>query len=139
VKLVAWMLIGTGVLTLASIPVLARRGRRTAWIEVPGAITQSEVRRNGELYEPFIRYEYVVQSRTYTGATVRSALVSYNWSGPARRICERYPVGAKISVYVDPEQPGNAVLEFGSRLGGMVVICLASAILVISGGMLLGR
>jgi len=41
-----------------------------------------------------------------------------------RRLLETYPVGAKVSVYYDPSDPGKAVLERGVR----VLVCTGFAV-----------
>jgi hypothetical protein len=137
--LTACMLICAGTLLLAFAVVLARREKRAVWIKVPGTIKHSEVRFDGEQYQPFIRYEYAIQSQTYEGCAVRSLMINYNWSGPAGRVCERYPVGASVSVYVDPMQPNTAVLEYGSHGWGKALVCIVSAIFIICGLLLLGK
>lgn len=53
-------------------------------------------------------------------------VMNHNWAGPAKRVCQRYPVGAKVLVYVDPTRLESAALEPRIDRGGIFVICAAS-------------
>jgi hypothetical protein len=114
-----------------------QRSRRTTWTQVPGTITHSEVGFDGELYQPLVRYEYFFNSRSYTGSTIRPLLLQYNWSGPATRMCRRYPVGMQVPIYVDPNRPEAGVLETSEDRGGRMVIYCTSVLLILGGLLLL--
>ena len=87
---------------------------RTArvWREVTGTILKSEVRFDWEDYLPVVEYQYEVDGVSYRGNTiVIGPLIQFNWKGPATRVIERFPVGASVTVYVDPTNPRRAVLQ----------------------------
>lgn len=136
--LVPWLLILAGTALLVAAALTSSRNRRIMWTEVCGTITHSEVGFDGEQYHPWIQYAYSFGSQTHIGNTVRPASLNYNWPGPARRVCRRYPVGAEVVVYVDPSRPGTAVLEPRINPAGMLLIFGISALLIVSGLALLG-
>jgi hypothetical protein len=111
---------GTLMLMLGvAIPVIgaymsSRAQRELSWVKLRARIVSSDVIFDGELYEPAIRFEYRVGASAYTGSKVRTGLIKFNWKGPARRMCERFPVGTEVPVFVDPVNPLSAVLEPGS-------------------------
>ena len=90
-----------------------RAKRQEAWVPIQGTILSSEVRFNGEEYVPCIRYEYKHEGVNLSGTLIRSGLITYNWSGPAHRVCARFPTGAHATVFVNPSDPSKSVLERG--------------------------
>jgi hypothetical protein len=54
----------------------------------------------------------------------------------AGRLVARYPVGAHVDVHIDPEDPGNAVLEPESREGSLAPLIVAAICAVLGGGLL---
>ena len=86
-----------------------------------------------------VRYEYTFQSKAFVGEGVRSANIVYNWSGPAERMCARYPQGAAVAVFLDSSDPSRAVLEPGGSPGfGRLVIVVAAVMMVFALLMLAG-
>ena len=123
------------------------RGRRQAsasmrWPTVAGTITTSGVieeaiedKENDDKsfirkiyrYQLDLRYAYQVGKRDFVGTAV-------NWGGTAiydlRELAEKaasqYSVGQPVTVYYDPEQPGNAVLEPDNRQGSLAPLIVAA-------------
>ena len=63
-------------------------------------------------FAPQIAYEYVVDGRTYRSEHVAFGKVF--WSLAPRRAAAkvaRYPAGAQVTVYFNPQRPEEAVLE----------------------------
>jgi hypothetical protein len=83
------------------------------WPQVPAVIIESTVRLNGEAFDAVVRFEYSWQGRRFTADTLRSGTISFNWRGPADRLRARFPVGAKVTAYVNDRNPRSAVLEPG--------------------------
>ena len=81
------------------------------WREVSGVITKSEVEFHGEEFRPVIEYTYEVDGVTYRGDTVARGLITFNWRGPAKRMTERFPVGARVPVFVDRKYPRFSALH----------------------------
>ncbi len=126
---VATLVIGVVVTSLAK--------RQTNWIKTTGRVVSSEAALDGEEYAPFIRYEYRWEPGSYVGTKVRSGLVRYNWRGPADRLCSRYPAGAQVSVFVNPEDPSDSVLEPGGDSALVpLLICVGGIFALVGFGFL---
>jgi hypothetical protein len=106
--------------------------RQDNWRKVHGAIVSGAIVSTGETYAARIVYNYTVDGALLTGDIVKSGAVEYNWRGPAERVLGRYPPGLEVTVFVDPSNVGNAVLEpGGSNLYPVFVVL--SAITLMAG------
>ena len=111
-----WFTISFLILFLIGGPAIADLGTGD-WNATDGVITSSDVRSStdsegGTTYCLAVDYEY-----TYDGKTYYGNVVSYSkdnscdsWSGNAD---DDYPEGKEITVYVNPDNPYEAVLEPG--------------------------
>jgi Protein of unknown function (DUF3592) len=103
--------VALGVAALA--PLLRAMARRQyEWPTTRGTILVSTSGLASNYY-PEIWYEYFQNGRRFVGLTVRSHEFAGNLPGAARRVLVRYPVGASVTVYFDPGNPEDAVLEPG--------------------------
>jgi len=90
-------------------------------------------------YFPNVQYEYSVMGKTYTGKRIAfGASRGFRSRAPAEKILERYPVGATVTVYYNPNDPADAVLERQLRSGGSllfigIAFALATACLLLVG------
>jgi hypothetical protein len=100
------------------------------WIKSSGTILTSEVRFDFELYSPVVTYEYFHNGAQLRNRKLRSELLQYNWRAPSQKIIDRYPPGLAVTVYVNPNNPTQSVLEPG---GDSVTFKIAFAM----GGILL--
>jgi hypothetical protein len=133
------------------------RGRRLAsasarWPTVSGTITTSSVIeeeieddshndksiiRTIRRYQVDLRYAYQVGKRDFIGTAG-----NWGWTGiyGLRELAEtaagRYSQGQPVTVYYDPAQPGNAVLEPDNRQGSLAPLIFA-AIAAVVGGVIL--
>ena len=112
------------------------------WPAAPGIIIGAEVRvtpRSGEepFYDAVVRYAYTVQGQEYEGAQDDLTYVS-NAQDAALAIVARYPVGASVSVYYDPQAPQRALIDRSIRPHHLVGLLLASLLfpLLTAGGLL---
>jgi hypothetical protein len=107
--------------------------RESKWRQVLGVITKSEVELVRENYRPIVEYTYEVDGITYKGDTIAKGLITFNWSGPANRMVNRFPVGAQVTVYVDRKNPRHAVLQPGidKKLPIFLVVFLGILMLII--------
>jgi len=87
-------------------------------------------------YVPVVAYEYAVEGTPYQAARMRFADSSVATVEEARRVAERFPVGAGIEIRYDPKNPVEATIEtdpdrFEYRMiGGIALAVLALAALV---------
>ena len=134
--------------------VRARRlaGASAQWPSVAGAITNSTVIEeqieddsNTEKstirmiyrYQLDLRYAYKVNKRDYVGTSATPGRTPiYGTREQAETAAGQYKPGSPVTVYYDPDRPGNAVLEPGSRQGSAAPLVF-SAISAVGGGVML--
>ena len=109
-----------------------------AWPQVPGTITgtsieASESRDSDDGYTtnftPKVVYRYEVGGRTFAGT--RLAWAERSFPSPQRAQVElaMYPVDAPVTVYYNPEKPGDSVLI--RKAPGASFILWAGAIILV--------
>jgi hypothetical protein len=147
-----WIII-LAVCLVADLPLLfgvfyfmAQRRVRTAenWLVTLGEIVISEVkisttvRNRNTVYSPYIVYEYEVMGQRYRGERVHMGyeLGSGIQSWAAERLAN-YPLGKRIEVYYDPNDPANAVLEKSAPMNKtlrlvIVGVALSSVVAVVT-------
>lgn len=91
------------------------------WPSTTGTVTQvgvSEVYVSGHKgtsshfeYHPMVYYEYQVDGITYYGNDLAKLESSYSSYADAQGYLSRYGVGTVVTVYFNPGDPGEAVLE----------------------------
>jgi hypothetical protein len=113
---------------------LGLRNRKLAiasrsWPTAPGDVLSSEItsrtatetvnnsRRRVTYYTPVVRYAYVVGGTRYEADVIRFGSPEENYRPRAQEYCDRYPVGATVSVRYDPQNPKTATLETVSEAG----------------------
>jgi hypothetical protein len=122
------------------------------WPTVPGTITTSDVIeetimdqssndkaiiRKIHRYQVDLRYAYEVGKRDFVGTAV-----NWGWTGIyglrelAETAASQYRQGQPVTVYYDPEQPRNAVLEPENRQGSMAPLVFAAISAIAGAGML---
>lgn len=95
--------------------------RARAWPTAPGRVEKSDVRsyesidhdsttsRSQTMYRPDVVYSYAVAGVQYHGDKVSS--MSTNTDSVARRVAARYPVGTKLQVHYNPDNPGESAID----------------------------
>jgi Protein of unknown function (DUF3592) len=121
---------------LAASSQLKKARMQLLWLRTSALIVESEVQDNYEGYTPKITYEYEYQNVKFVGQTYKSVLVTYNWKGPSERIVQRYRPGNRVSIYINPIDPSNSVLELGG-FGVHQFLIAISAIAMLAGLVLL--
>ena len=137
--LIGWLLIAcAAVFPALGIYLNNRATRQSVWPKQHCRIIRSVVVNLYETYKADVQFEYAVSGATLTGTTIKSGLLHYNWRSPAERLCAKYPVGSECTVYVNPANPNDAVLEPGGDKFSIVVIMLISAFLGLLGLAIVG-
>jgi hypothetical protein len=97
----------------------ARRGvtKSANWSSTMGTVTFSTVerRRSGDSTAsyPVVHYTYQAMEQAYQADRIMPGpSVGGSW---AHKVVQRYPAGAQVMVYYDPNNPSDAVLERGCR------------------------
>ena len=106
------------------------------WERVTGKVLVSRIEFQWEDYQPIVEYVYRHNGIEYQGKNIRSHLVVYNFKRPAERLCARYPSGAPVEVYIDPNNPSRSVLEPGGDAWLLRVGLPVSLLLIVLGALL---
>lgn len=112
------------------------------WVPVEGLILASEIRieRNmsrdkGNEYIIDMEYEYNYHGQIYTGSKVFPSIPfipnTFSRSTDAEEVFEKYPVGKVATIYVDPDDPGNASLIVLGPVSSKARFALVSFVLVV--------
>jgi len=62
-------------------------------------------------YEPLVTYRYTFEGKTHESSRLAFASLMQPERSGARKIVDEYPKGKKITCYVDPESPDQAVVQ----------------------------
>ena len=135
-------LIGLGVFLLGVFKVRKLRASQS-WAVAMGTIVESSVqesfnRGSDDLpdswsYTPVIRYQFQAQGQTIVGDRSGFDRKSYSKKPDAQAVVARYPRGAQVNVFFDPEKPADSVLQRTSGSAwvfvvvGLVALLLAAA------------
>ena len=104
-----------------------------SWPSTTGEVFSTDVKRststdsegyNTTTYEPVIIYGYNVIGSDYESSKISFGLKrTYNTVAKANQVLENYPKGSAVTVYYNPDNPSEAVLErkVGSKLVGMII------------------
>jgi hypothetical protein len=113
-----------------------------AWPSVTGEITLSDVTHsvrqsssggNKWRYIPRLEYRYEIDGAEFTNDNIQFVSVSWEFKDrfKAERVTKPYPVGRKIDVFYDPEDPEESVLQKGSVGGAPWGYIIGSVMLVL--------
>ncbi len=124
--------------------IMALRSMRRAtasqsWVQTSGQIIAStlEARRShsssggySTAYYPVVTYQYVVNGQMYQGSRINfGSPIGSGFAGIAQRWLARFPAGATVPVYYNPNDPTQAVLERSA--GGSSKILLGVAVFIL--------
>lgn len=88
-----------------------------SWPSTSGKVLKSSVERNahqtGVSLEAVVVYQYEVDGKTYQSQNIKAGnqFMVVVASGQEQAIVARYPVGANVTVYYDPNNPAECALE----------------------------
>jgi hypothetical protein len=95
------------------------------WPTTSGEVTYSQVRESsdedGTSYFADVTYGYVANDRRYTSDNVSFGQYGGTYKH-ASGIVERYPVGQRVTVSYNPEEPQTAVLEPGATWSSYMIL-----------------
>lgn len=121
-----------GILALVSAILIAigwfnhRRAQAAlAWPMAPGQVLASGIGQengeNGVTYFPQVSYAYNVNGQTFQNQRIVFGGGQTGNPAPAEKMAARYPAGSSVSVYFNPANPQDAVLERRSGSTGLLV------------------
>jgi hypothetical protein len=128
-------------ITIMGVLSIVKGSQARQWPSTPGRIIRTEVVERREerhtsdgpsrtyiSYQPVVEYEYTLQGQRYTGSKLSMIERSYT-QAKAQKVLEKYPVGATVTVYRDPQNPGETLLETGSGGSGFMFIAIGVVVL----------
>lgn len=109
------------------------------WVESRGGVYNNDIEvsydseDNSETYRARIYYFYMVGDERYEGDRVKFGDDIYTGSrSAAQNVLDKYPIEAQITVYYNPDQPENVVIE-RSVTNAMMVFAGIGALLALGG------
>ena len=116
-------------------------GASQSWPSTIGQITEAHVNRSTSTdsegdtsysYSPAVLYTYQVAGQTHSGKNITFGFTTgYGNSSKAEAVIARYPIGSQVTVYYDPANPGEAVLE--RKAGGSTASLVLGIIFLVVG------
>ncbi len=100
----------------------------SSWPTVEGEVLSADVERattrgSGHHYLAQLRYRYSYEGESFTSTRVHTAgSPSFNRADEAAAFIANYPVGGEVQVFVDAEDPAQAVLQHGIPWRGWGVL-----------------
>jgi hypothetical protein len=134
--------IGAG-LGLGGVSAIRKARKRAAWPTVTGTLLSTEViehrrsvsgkhgSRKSVSYEPIVKYSYSVDGKNYSGKRIAADSESMISRRAAEKRIGRFSSAAEISVYYDPKDPKQAVLD--TRAVGLAMLFGIGAALIALG------
>jgi len=95
----------------------AYRQSAQSWPGTSGTVLMSSVqsKRTGRSHStyPVVVYQYQVNGRDYQGQTIKAGeqFLNVRVAGQTQATVARYPIGAKVTVYFNPQNPAESALE----------------------------
>lgn len=89
---------------------------------------------------PHAVYKFVVDGKEYVGKKI-NIYKSFSYSNldpdaateTADKFLEKYPIGSKVTVYYNPENPEDAIIEAGFDLVGIGVTLAGLLLMIVAG------
>lgn len=105
-------------------------GESTNWPSTSGTITDSHITEsvstsddnNITYYRPAISYKYEVIGTSYESNRLMFGAAQSGSRGGAQTVVAKYPVGSAVTVYYNPVDPKEAVLERQSKSTNVTMI-----------------
>jgi len=107
------------------------------WKKTPCTILGSEIQERDANEEPFaftVRYQYTYAGRSYTGSRYRRSDWTSGSYSETQRLVQKYPAGLSVFCYVNPKDPGLAVLRRDSLALGLMIPFPLIFVLIGAGG-----
>jgi hypothetical protein len=111
-------------------------GQRT-WQKTPCRIVSSEVQEHAGNKTPYlfaVGYQYEHARRSYTGSAYKRNYSGSDKYSDAQALAQMYPLGGSLFCYVNPGNPGAAVLKRDSLAIGLVILFPLIFVLIGAGG-----
>ncbi|TSA24789.1 DUF3592 domain-containing protein [bacterium] len=110
--------------------------RSSKWPATNGRIIASDVlvkersNRDTTYYQPQVTYTYSVAGQNYRSSQISAGEHESSDIRRARKITDRYPREIAVTVFYNPRDPANAVLEPGMSISAILIFVLAAGFFV---------
>ena len=148
VRVAPWFLIAIGAIVLGyGVKKVMVAAASKGWTPVPGVIEESVVEE--KMFKPDmprqadnkstsfhanIRYRFSANNKSFTGTRVSFGDHDANYRSYADDLVQRYPKDGEVTVYYNPANPEQSVLEPGVQPQTWVII-IVGVVLLAAGGM----
>ena len=116
---------------------LIKSQKTTHWPEVEGRIEETGLSSESHDLLPHVLFSYTVDGQTYRQTVKFSNDVSPTQEF-ASRYLEKFPQGATVKVYYNPDHPQDATLEPGQHKGDWLLVALGLGMTILGTVFLLG-
>ncbi len=107
----------TGLFDAKTYSDISNQQRAVLFPTTAGQVLQSQVERehdaDGTTYSADIRFAFEVEGEQFESDSYRFGVTGHSDQSEANRAVSKYPVGADVTVYYDPQNPELAILEPG--------------------------
>lgn len=119
-----------GVFLIVGLVATKRAKTAQSWPSIPGTVNRTDVVEHEDsdsdgftsvTYEPVVEYNYAVMGQPFTSKRIAFGTNRYNYK-KAQEIVSKYPAGARVNVFYNPEKPKDAVLETVAAGGKLLTI-----------------
>jgi hypothetical protein len=138
--LLVTLIIG-GVLVFLAMRSKKKSEASQTWPSTSGTVMVSEIRESSSTdddgytrtyYHPKVEYGYEVAGQAFTGKNISfGGQVGYGSPSQVNPVLAKYPLGANVTVYYNPEKPSEAVLE--RKAGGFKFLMTGGILLLVIG------
>ncbi|MEP3479596.1 MAG: DUF3592 domain-containing protein [Fuerstiella sp.] len=131
---IVFFLIGGGLILWIGLPTLNAAKASKAWPTVDGIVIESKVRtkksndrKDGPTYQAVVLYDYQVEGQEYSSDRIWfGGEISTSNRSQMRNIVKEYKEGEATTVYFDPQNPEEAVLQPGAFFTSYFMIIFGS-------------
>ena len=112
---VVFSAVGGGLAIFLLVLPVSRLAMAQTWVEVPATVVDATLRSwstdDGTSYRADVLYEYSAAGRLWRSNRRSFSPMHSADADAARSVVDRYPAGAEIPCFVDPDDPGRSVLD----------------------------
>jgi hypothetical protein len=128
-----------GCLCFVALIYLYLKGRRSEkWPSAPGKVVSTEIKHwkddDGDRFDPKLTYEYSVNGTTYTSSRIRPVHWICRRQEEAADMLRPYPLDRSVTVWFEPSDPTDALLEPGRLHRAEILVLLVLGLGFIAAG-----
>jgi len=127
-------MLGGLITSLWGLLIILKARKTQQWPSVEGYIEESRLSSDKNDLLPHIQFSYSIGSAAYHQAIEFSADITPSQEF-AKSYVQKYPIGAKVQVHYDPDNPQRATLEPGIGKGDWLILVIGLVMLVFGIGL----